>query len=156
MTSVKHLPVVARGTTLVDVIECCIKSSILWQSFAKITLMTNMQSVGQNDHNDRLLDVGSGRLVVIPGALSNSIEIPLQLGLYRIINLPDTGYQPDSEFKIRPDPDTGYRIPDSDIRICVKNRNSLIFIIWPYMKKSVRQKIQINCNNVLNCKFSNL
>ena len=29
------------------------------------------------------------------------------VGLYRIINLPDTGYQPDSEFKIRPDPDTG-------------------------------------------------
>ena len=26
-----------------------------------------------------------------------------------------TGYQPDSEFKIQPDPDTGYRIPDSNI-----------------------------------------
>ena len=30
------------------------------------------------------------------------------LGLYRIMNLPDIGYQPDSEFKIRPDPDFRY------------------------------------------------
>ena len=41
---------------------------------------------------------------------------------YRI---PDTEYQPD--FKIRPDQDTGYRIPNSDIRIWLcKNLNSLI------------------------------
>ena len=59
------------------------------------------------------------------------------VGLYRIINLPDTGYQPDSEFKIRPDPDIGYRILISESD-CVKNQNSLIFIIWPYIKKSVK------------------
>ena len=41
------------------------------------------------------------------------------------MNLPDSGYQPDSEFKIRPDPDTGYQIPISESD-CVKNLNSLI------------------------------
>ena len=44
--------------------------------------------------------------------------------LYRIINLPDTGYQLDSEFKIRPDPDIGYRIPISESD-CVKKSELL-------------------------------
>ena len=41
------------------------------------------------------------------------------------VNFPDTGYRPDSEFKIQPDPDIGYRIPISKSD-CVKNWNSLI------------------------------
>ena len=41
------------------------------------------------------------------------------------MNLPDSGYQPDSEFKIRPDPDTGYQIPISESD-WVKNQNFLI------------------------------
>ena len=36
-----------------------------------------------------------------------------------------TGYQPDNEFKIRPDRDTGYQIPISESDY-VKNRNSVI------------------------------
>ena len=43
------------------------------------------------------------------------------IGMYRIINLPETGYQPgyqpDSVFKIRSDPDTRFRIPDTGYQI---------------------------------------
>ena len=78
----------------------------------------------------------------------------LILGLYRIINLPDTGYQPDGEFKIRPDPDTRYRIripiSESD---CVKNRNSLNIHYMAIYEKISKTENTI-CNNVLNCKFS--
>ena len=42
------------------------------------------------------------------------------------MNLPDTGYQPDSEFMIWPDPDTGYPIPDSDIWIWLCKKTELL------------------------------
>ena len=41
------------------------------------------------------------------GGRVSSRAIPDHESTYRI---PDTGYQPGSEFKIRPDPDTGCRI----------------------------------------------
>ena len=47
------------------------------------------------------------------------------------MNLPDSGYQPDSEFKIRPDLDTGYRIPDSDIRIRLCKKSELLNTLQP-------------------------
>ena len=67
-------------------------------------------------------------------ATNNRHQTPFEIDMERIKNsraVPDhkfTGYQPDSEFKIRPDPDIGYRIPISESD-CVKNRNSLIYII---------------------------
>ena len=72
------LPVVVRGTR-VDVIECCIKSSPLWYLFKKLTLTTNMRSVGQNDFNDWLLQIGSGFLPELPNVPINSVEIPNML-----------------------------------------------------------------------------
>ena len=39
------------------------------------------------------------------------VRLMCGVGLYHIMNLPDSGYQPDSEFKIRPDPDTRFRYP---------------------------------------------
>lgn len=69
------LPVVAKGTR-VDIIECCIKCTPLWQIFTKLPLSVNMRSNHENDHNNWLLSVGSGTLPEISGVPCNSIEIP--------------------------------------------------------------------------------
>jgi len=47
--------------------------------------------------------------------------VPLQLGLYRIANLPDTGYLPDSVQQYT----AGYRIPDIGYRILQKDYEQL-------------------------------
>jgi hypothetical protein len=73
------LPVVARGTRA-DIIECCIKSSRLWRNFTQLTLTTNMRSEGQNEHNNWLLQVGTGNLEPVPGIFhEDTIEIPQQM-----------------------------------------------------------------------------
>ena len=81
------LPVVARGTR-VDVIESCIKSSDLWHFFTKLSLVTNMRSEGRNEHNQWLLNVGSGNLPELPGVPWNSIEIPSQMVITDISSIP--------------------------------------------------------------------
>ena len=70
------LPVVARGTR-VDIIECCVKSSRLWQHFTTLSLTTNMRSEGEDEHNTWLLSIGSGNIQPIH-ALHNEdiIQIP--------------------------------------------------------------------------------
>ncbi len=73
------LPVVARGTRT-DIVESCIKSSRLWNHFTQLTLTTNMRSEGQDDHNNWLLQVGSGNLPTEPGVFEDStIQIPQEM-----------------------------------------------------------------------------
>ena len=69
------LPVVVRGSRE-DIIESCIKSSMLWNRFTKLSLVHNMRSDGQTAHNDWLLNLGSGNLEATPGVPMNSIRIP--------------------------------------------------------------------------------
>lgn len=70
------LPVVPRGTRT-EIIECCIKSSRLLSEFQHLSLSTNMRSEGQNEHNQWLLDVGSGNLPPIGGIYEeDTIQVP--------------------------------------------------------------------------------
>lgn len=72
------LPVIPKGTRA-DIIENCIKSSILWPIFQQISLSKNTRSAGHDTYNRWLLDVGTGNHVPIPNQSGDFIEIPDRL-----------------------------------------------------------------------------
>ncbi len=72
------LPVVTKGTR-VDIIECCIKTSSLWQHFTQLKLSRNMRCESKNYHNRWLLNFRSNNMLELLGAPSNSIVIPQQM-----------------------------------------------------------------------------